>query len=216
MQLEEEGHSIVKWKMIMNQVEELKDYHEKEKEFLLKRIKNNSCILDVGCGYGRNIDYLYINAEEIVGVDFDKDAINSCRDCKKYKNCVFINKDFKKVGLNDEQFDYAICTGSVFSNMEHEDRLAVLNKIFRLLKNDGILFLSIWNDTEKSLAIKKDFLESNEINIKKIRGSRLTLNDGFTEHFSKQYLENLFKESLFNFFNIKELTDCFYIAELKK
>ena len=53
----------------------LKDWLKKENKYLKKCIKGNSLILDVGCGFGRNIKELINKDRKLVGIDCDKSVL---------------------------------------------------------------------------------------------------------------------------------------------
>jgi len=48
---------------------EIKDWFQKEIEYLQNNIRPNSKILDVGCGFGRHIKILAPFSKEVIGID---------------------------------------------------------------------------------------------------------------------------------------------------
>ena len=53
----------------------IKDWLQKEIEYLKENIKSNSKILDVGCGFGRHIEVLANFSKEVIGIDENENMI---------------------------------------------------------------------------------------------------------------------------------------------
>jgi 2-polyprenyl-3-methyl-5-hydroxy-6-metoxy-1,4-benzoquinol methylase len=58
---------------------EIKDWFQKEIEYLRKNIKPNSKILDVGCGFGRHMKILANFSNEVIGIDNNEDMIQKAK-----------------------------------------------------------------------------------------------------------------------------------------
>ena len=107
-------------------------------------IKNGAKILDVGCKHAFLCDFLVekgINCD-YYGLDISEKVIESV----KHKRGTFQTCDIMK-GLPFEncQFDYIFC----LEVLEHvENPTFLLNQFNRVLKNDGVLLLSVPNPYE--------------------------------------------------------------------
>lgn len=104
----------------------------------LESLKEKSIVYDLGCGNGRNMIY---NNLSFVGIDNCKNFVNICRK----KNLNVIESNLMSIPLKDESCDAIICI-AVFHHFScDENRLKVLNEIYRLLKPDGKILLSVWS-----------------------------------------------------------------------
>lgn len=107
-------------------------------------------ILDFGCGNGRLFGLLKSKNIEYVGIDPVAEFINICRD--KYsdrKNAHFAVFDFDtenfKLNFPDKYFD-KIFAFAVFHHLPSRKlRADVLRELKRVLKDDGRIFLTVWN-----------------------------------------------------------------------
>ncbi len=105
-------------------------------------IKDNSEIIDIGCGRGDFVEYLTKRKQlsRILGIDFSKIAIEDAK--KRITNAMFADIDIYKMADYKsllEKFDYVIC----FETIEHLDRPDLLiNNISKILKPEGFLILS--------------------------------------------------------------------------
>jgi ubiquinone/menaquinone biosynthesis C-methylase UbiE len=106
-----------------------------------KYVKKNSRILDYGCGYGRSLHELsrqgYIN---LYGIDFSEQMIQ--RGKKENPHLNLIKNDGRHIPFKDNYFDavvlFAVLTCIAIAN----DELCLINEIKRVLKTDGILYIS--------------------------------------------------------------------------
>ncbi|MDC3146808.1 class I SAM-dependent methyltransferase [Alphaproteobacteria bacterium] len=115
----------------------------------LFKLKDNSKILDIGCGKGyllkefKNIN----NSFKIHGYDISKYAIiNSHQDIKKN---LFVHDIRKKTNFKNNYFDLTICNG-VLHNLEINEIKFVLNEIERISNKNKYLMVESYN-TEKEL-----------------------------------------------------------------
>jgi len=111
----------------------------------LESLKEKSIVYDLGCGNGRNMIY---NNLSFVGIDNCKNFVNICRK----KNLNVIESNLMSIPLKNESCDAIICI-AVFHHFScDENRLKVLNEIYRLLKPNGKILLSVWsiNQPEKT------------------------------------------------------------------
>ena len=79
-------------------------------KFIVKRLKKNKTLLDIGCGNGRDTFYFNRKGLSVVGIEKSKIAVKNNKKIlvkKKIKNINFLNINiFSKKFENLEKFDY--------------------------------------------------------------------------------------------------------------
>jgi ubiquinone/menaquinone biosynthesis C-methylase UbiE len=95
-------------------------------------------VLDLGCGFGRNIGITRISAsDEIVGVDIVLDRLQSA--AKKYPSRKFVHARAEQLPFHDEAFSCIVCEVS----MPYMNIPAALAEINRTLKPGGTVHISL-------------------------------------------------------------------------
>jgi len=100
-------------------------------------------ILDIGCGNGRDAFYLSKHLDAcILGIDTDEEKITEAQGLTKQKKTK--NIDFKLADIlmyDHEPFDILFCSG-VYHFLRMNERMVFREKMKRLLKPGGLLFMS--------------------------------------------------------------------------
>jgi ubiquinone/menaquinone biosynthesis C-methylase UbiE len=123
-------------------------------EFLQKasseQSSENSLIVDLGCGTGRN---MISGKFEYYAVDFSREQLKHAKkyaEKNKIKAKLFkadvckLPKDFK-----DNMFDYGLFIGSLHCLYDKEKRVLGLKEFYRILKKNGEGLVSVWNSDDK-------------------------------------------------------------------
>lgn len=105
------------------------------KEIISKR----DYILEAGCGVGQWVWMLSKQGYKIMGVDFAKRTINKMH--QQFPDLDIRFGDVKKLPFPDNKFDVYLSFGVIEHYPEGPD--LILNEAFRILKNNGRLFLTI-------------------------------------------------------------------------
>ena len=134
-------------------------------------------VLELGCGSGKNTEWLITKADRLVGLDFSKNMLDLAR--KKIKNdkVTFINTDINKNWpVNDNSFDLA----TINLTLEHIETLGhVFNSLFMKLTQGGKCFVCELHP-KKQLAGSRAQFEEN--------GTEVVL-DVF-QHSEQDYIHN--------------------------
>ena len=134
-------------------------------------------VLELGCGSGKNTEWLITKADRLVGLDFSKNMLDLAR--KKIKNdkVTFINTDINKNWpVNDNSFDLA----TINLTLEHIETLDhVFNSLFMKLTQGGKCFVCELHP-KKQLAGSRAQFEEN--------GTEVVL-DVF-QHSKQDYIQN--------------------------
>jgi cyclopropane fatty-acyl-phospholipid synthase-like methyltransferase len=104
--------------------------------------------LDLGTGPATQAIWLVKKGFTVIGSDLSEAAINRTR--KVYaseKNVNFIADDIVNTKLKSNEFDYIFDRGC-FHVLPPRVRKEYINKITRILKDNGILFLKCFSDKE--------------------------------------------------------------------
>jgi len=155
-------------------------------------LKKNAKTLDAGCGTGGTIVYLKKNGfKNITGIDTSSYALKLAR--KRNLNNVKIGS-VNKIPFADKTFDAVICLDVLYHR--GVSRKIALKEFFRVLKNDGILYLQ-----EPSY----NWLKSTHDQMIE------------TKHrFDKNEIENLLKSAEFEIVKISHFNIIFFLPILAK
>ena len=107
------------------------------KEFI-ETLSKGSTVYDIGCGSGRNMQYADIN---FIGVDNCNNLLNICVN----KGLNVLNSDMCVLPFQNESSDAIISIASFHHLSTTERRVTALKEIYRVLKPNGKLLLSVWS-----------------------------------------------------------------------
>ncbi|MNK65812.1 hypothetical protein D3C87_851160 [compost metagenome] len=108
--------------------------------------KNPRNVLDIGCGNGVNLPISRILPEiDFHGLDYAEKALISAK--AAYPNVTFHVEDAFNMSFPPETFDLAILSGVLILYREEKDRLNLLAEIHRILAENGVLVLIVWNES---------------------------------------------------------------------
>lgn len=178
-------------KWIKEAAPEIKDWFQKEIEYLQNNIKPDSKILDVGCGFGRHIQILAGFSKEVIGIDDDENMIRKAKqNLANLDNVKVFLQEANNLNFDDDSFDYVVCMTNTFGNFP-DIKVDVLKEMKRVCKEGGRIIISVYS--EKALEIRKKDYEKVGLHITKIKNGTIYSEEGLTsEQFTKPQLENLF------------------------
>ena len=146
----------------------LKRWIQDQEEEYLKGIVGEQPIdraLDIGCGWGRHMDILLQRGTRFcAGIDVSPPMIRKANHLyDEYGNDrVHIKlEDAGKLSFENESFDLVICMTNTFGNMRPKAREAAISEIYRVLRKEGLLVLSVYKDS----AIAKEVREKSYIEV---------------------------------------------------
>ena len=96
------------------------------------------CILDFGCGPGRDLTYFRDLGHEAVGLDGAERFVEMAR---RYSGCEVLHQDFLALALPQERFDGIFANASLF-HVPRRELPRVLRQLWETLKPGGVLFAS--------------------------------------------------------------------------
>ncbi len=112
----------------------------------------DSIVLDIGCGSGHGSNKLSGKFKKIYGVDFSQDAVDYAKANWSAPNIEFLSGSGTNIPFTENFFDVTVA----FEVFEHiEDWRKFLSEIKRVVKNDGLIFISTPNKDVYSPGTKK-------------------------------------------------------------
>lgn len=101
-------------------------------------------VIDLGCGEGHLVNRLSSRVSSIVGVDIARNRIDIAKDINKHNgNASFMIADLSAdLPYPDNSFDVALCIGVLEYVI---DPYAIVREMYRILKNGGVVVISVHN-----------------------------------------------------------------------
>lgn len=148
-------------------------------------IKNDSTILDAGCGEGTYLNELYNESNRYIGVDLAKDGINIATN---YNDVLWLLADLAHIPVNDQSVDVLL---NILSPANYEE-------FNRILKDDGQFIKVIINKDYlkeiRMLTKQEDYDNTDVIELMDRHFEITSLNEiKYTVDIDKTLSEKLFK-----------------------
>lgn len=119
-----------------------RQYIWKDIKPLLRFVKKNDNILDIGCGNGRLYQLFQESSIHFSGIDISKELIGIAR--KQYADAMFIISDMRNIPYEDADFDIVYAIASVH-HLPRVGQLQTLQEVERILKTGGFFIMTNWN-----------------------------------------------------------------------
>ncbi|WP_035796493.1 class I SAM-dependent methyltransferase [Clostridium akagii] len=98
-------------------------------------------ILDVGCGYGRTLNELYLQGfKNLFGIDFSEKMVK--RGTEQFSGLNLCVKRGKNLPYEDNSFDSIILFAVLTCIAKDEEQVFLMKEIKRVLKPKGILYIN--------------------------------------------------------------------------
>jgi len=208
-------NSISRWEQIeKNPPKSYSQFFKKEYKFLEKNISSNFLVLDIGCGTGRIMEILSKISKKVIGIDNDISAVKKCETrSKKLNNVKIFLESVQKIHFKDDSFDAIVCL-NLFENLSKLRNKALL-EIRRVLKKEGILILSVYNEVALEERLKV-YRKIETENFKVLDNGKVKFNDGLTsEQFSKEQIKEILDKTGFKIYDITK-GKIYYLIKAKK
>ncbi len=104
----------------------------------------NKRLLDIGVGGGRTTKLLLPISRNYVGIDYAPDLVETAKG--KYPEANILCRDARDLtSFDNATFDFVLASNNGLDYMVHEDRIAVMKEVFRVLKASGLFMFSTHN-----------------------------------------------------------------------
>jgi ubiquinone/menaquinone biosynthesis C-methylase UbiE len=100
-------------------------------------------LLDIGVGAGRTTPYLRALAGSYVGIDYSEPMLRLAH--ANHPDAEFLHCDARRMPFGDGSFDAVFIPYNALDDVDHDDRIAIIGEVHRLLRDDGLLIFSSHN-----------------------------------------------------------------------
>ena len=151
-------------------------------------MKDDTKLLEVGCGNGKNMEYIN-NHKQVTtyGIDTCSNFVNHC----KLKNLNVDVGNALRILYPDESFDYMICIAMFHHLLLEEDRDQSMKEMLRVMKKGAIGMITCWAIEQPEITNFTFTIGINEVpwkgrkRINKTRFYFVYSEEMFKEYFSK-------------------------------
>ncbi len=159
-------------------------YLEAELDFVMRRVRPDDLVLELGCGYGRIFERLACTAGTVVGID---NALASLelgrRVVEGLPNCHFVQMDAATLAFHNSVFDVVVCIQNGISAFK-VDRRRLIEESVRVTRRGGrVLFSSysprFWNDRLEWFRLQAEHGLLGEIDEQATGDGVIVCKDGF-------------------------------------
>jgi alkylated DNA repair protein alkB family protein 8 len=158
-----------------------------------KLISKNSSVIEIGCGNGKNIEYILNNSNcNVIGIDTCQNFVDMCT----IKKLQVFNNNICDLQFADSTFDFMLCIAVFHHLLSEDNQINAMNEILRVMKSNAIGIITCWS-TEQPENSKFKFHEG--INIVMWKG-RHELNK---TRYYYVYSEKMFRDFFNKFLNIE-------------
>ena len=156
-------------------------------------------ILEIGCGNGKNIEYLNKNTNcNIIGIDNCEKFIQIC----KNKNLNVLNANSNCLPFSNNSFDYILCIAMFHHLLTIEDQNITFKEILRVMKHNSYGILTCWSTIQPE---KSNFKFSEGINIVPWKGrkniNKIRYYFVYSESMFRNYFESFSEINIIDIYN---------------
>lgn len=110
-------------------------------ELFKKFVPEDAKILDVGCGYGRTLNELYLSDfTNLTGIDISINMINRCSKLHPHLNLKKYGND--GIPFGDKSFDGVILLAVLTCIISDTEQKKLMSEVHRVLRDDGIVYIN--------------------------------------------------------------------------
>ncbi|MBU1921512.1 class I SAM-dependent methyltransferase [bacterium] len=162
----------------------VQQYLQAEIDYISKRIRPGSVVLELGCGYGRVMRALSGQVKLLVGIDTSRSSLQLCKEQLADRgNCLAMQMNALHTAFCDQTFDLVVCIQNGISALQVDQQELVCEAI-RITKHDGcILFSSyaerFWEERLRWFRLQAEAGLLGEIDETRTGNGVIVCKDGF-------------------------------------
>jgi tellurite methyltransferase len=114
------------------------------------RIHSGSKVLDVGCGNGRNIEFMMRHGFDVSAVDPSAEAVDAVREMipeDSERQQRIRREEADKLSFQDGEFDAIVCIAVLHFARDEAHFEAMLAELWRVLAEGGVVFFRVASTT---------------------------------------------------------------------
>ena len=160
-----------------------------------KYIKKDGRLLEAGVGLGKWLNYFQKKDYDIVGIDYSDIAVGKLKEYDSNLNVIY--GDVTDIPFEDNEFDTYLSYG-VLEHLEDVNSLKkAVDEIHRVLKKDGIAYITIPNLTILNYVYFIKHKLSSNILIRKLFGKSSIKSNFFEYNYTEKEFLSYFSSSKF-------------------
>jgi tRNA (uracil-5-)-methyltransferase TRM9 len=161
--------------------------------------KSKPYILEIGCGNGKNMEYLIKNTNcNITGIDNCEKFIQIC----KNKNLNTLLSESNSLPFPNDSFDYILCIAMFHHLLTIEDQNITFKEILRVMKPSSYGILTCWSTIQPE---KSNFKFNEGINIVPWKGrkniNKIRYYFVYSEIMFRNYFESFSEINIIDIYN---------------
>ncbi len=163
----------------------VRKYLKAEVDHVLQKIRSNSIILELGCGYGRVLSQIASKATMVIGIDNAySNLILAKKMLNRFSNCFLLTMDAANLTFRNQTFDIVICIQNGISAF-HVDKIRLITESIRVTKANGYVIFSsysdkFWEDRLEWFQLQSKYGLIGDIDYEKTQNGIISCKDGFT------------------------------------
>lgn len=140
-------HVAESYNQIANEFSDTRNHSWEEFKYFKKYLQSGDEIVDLGCGNGRLLEFLFqhylSNDFHYIGIDNSSGLLAHAQ--KKYPRAAFLPGDQLSIPITDNSADLIMNIAAFHHLPSHNLRLQALLEMKRIIKPGGFLIITVWN-----------------------------------------------------------------------
>ncbi|GAI13572.1 unnamed protein product, partial [marine sediment metagenome] len=159
-------------------------YLKAEIDYIQQKFSPGDLILDLGCGYGRELQQICNSDVIIIGIDTSYISLILGKEMlQNIANCFLMEMNAVELAFQDQFFDIVLCIQNGISAF-HVDKRELIKESIRVTRPGGIILFSsysdkFWKDRLEWFQLQSENGLLGEIDYEKSRNGTIICKDGF-------------------------------------
>ncbi|MCX6833914.1 MAG: class I SAM-dependent methyltransferase [candidate division Zixibacteria bacterium] len=198
----------------------VKQYLEAEVRHVLSLVRPGGIVLELGCGYGRVLKQLALQAGELYGVDTSVASLVLARSVlSEYENVFLAQMNAAHLAFRDHCFDLVVCIQNGISAF-HVDQRQLIQESMRVTKPGGLILFSsyshkFWDHRLHWFELQVQHGLLGEIDYEKTGHGVMVCKDGFTATTVEEHRFMELCQDLSTQVNVVEVDDSSLFCEIR-